>query len=326
MKKYNGVYAPYIVQFINFKRSLGYKFISEEYEYLMFDRFTVKEGATLVGITKSLSDKWSEKRLNESDSTRYIRIELIAQFSAFLCEMGHPSYIPKLPRKKSTYTPYIFSKDELKSFFCSCDRVQMKCKQFDTSISTIPALFRLLYGTGVRLSEALFLQNRDINLENNYFIIKGCKNGKDRIIPFSDTLSDVCRQYYEYRNLHLGKCSGDDYFFITHTGSICPRKTIYNWFRRVLFDAGISHLGKGHGPRIHDFRHTFSVHALVTMAEAGLDLYYSLPILSTYLGHQSLEATDQYVRLTSEMYPNLLRDINGICDYIFPKIKCHETY
>ena len=57
------------------------------------------------------------------------------------------------------------------------------------------------------------------------------------------------------------------------------------------------------------------------MSEAGLDLYYSLPILSKYLGHQSLEATDKYVRLTSDMYPELIKEVNNFCSYIFPEVK-----
>jgi site-specific recombinase XerD len=56
------------------------------------------------------------------------------------------------------------------------------------------------------------------------------------------------------------------------------------------------------------------------MAKSGLDLYYSLPLLSTFLGHKSLSATDQYVRLTAEMYPDMLKDEKSICVYVFPKI------
>jgi hypothetical protein len=55
------------------------------------------------------------------------------------------------------------------------------------------------------------------------------------------------------------------------------------------------------------------------MSKSGLDLYYSLPLLSTFLGHKSLGATDQYVRLTVEMYPDLLKDEKGIGTYVFPK-------
>ena len=56
------------------------------------------------------------------------------------------------------------------------------------------------------------------------------------------------------------------------------------------------------------------------MAGNGIDLYYSLPILSAYLGHQSLEATEKYVRLTAEMYPGLISEVNNICSYAFPDI------
>lgn len=72
--------------------------------------------------------------------------------------------------------------------------------------------------------------------------------------------------------------------------------------------------------RLHDLRHTFAVHSLAKMAEEGMDLYCSLPILSTYLGHQSLRATNNYVRLTSEMYPELIRKIDIIGFDIFPKM------
>lgn len=65
---------------------------------------------------------------------------------------------------------------------------------------------------------------------------------------------------------------------------------------------------------------TSGIFCCLYSAESGLDLYYSLPILSEYLGHQSLEATEKYVRLTSEMYPGLIHDVNSICAYAFPEV------
>ena len=52
-----------------------------------------------------------------------------------------------------------------------------------------------------------------------------------------------------------------------------------------------------------------------------MDLYCSLPILSAFLGHQSLKATDVYVRLTAEMYPELIHKVNTEYLTIFPKIE-----
>ena len=89
--------------------------------------------------------------------------------------------------------------------------------------------------------------------------------------------------------------------------------------------ANIPCIGSNQSPRIHDLRHTFAVTSLANMADAGIDLYVSLPILSNYLGHQSLEATNHYVRLTANMYPDLIKNVDMISLHLFPKIKNYET-
>lgn len=61
------------------------------------------------------------------------------------------------------------------------------------------------------------------------------------------------------------------------------------------------------------------------MADTGVDLYASLPILSNYLGHQSIGATNHYVRLTAHMYPSLINDINITSLNVFPKFNQYEA-
>jgi integrase/recombinase XerD len=60
---------------------------------------------------------------------------------------------------------------------------------------------------------------------------------------------------------------------------------------------------------------------MTQLAKEGKDLYYILPILSTYMGHQSIASTDRYVRMTAEMYPDLLNQTESICSYIFTDTK-----
>ena len=79
----------------------------------------------------------------------------------------------------------------------------------------------------------------------------------------------------------------------------------------------ISILGNRKGPRLHDFRHTMATNSLVQMAHRGLDLYTAMPILSACLGHKSLSATEQYVRLTAEMYPELLGNTSRINAFVY---------
>lgn len=323
MSRYHGIYATLIEQFISFKQNLGYKFIDAIYTYSLFDRFTIEKGVTTISVSKELADEWAIKRPNESDSTRYKRVFYLAQLSAFLNDAGYPSYIPRLPKAyRSTFTPYIFSKIELEAIFIACDKLVETNGNMNSSINVIPALFRVLYGTGIRIGEAVALKNRDVYLEDSYFIIKDSKNGKERMVPLSGSLVQVCKQY---RASLSGIYAAGEYFFVKRNGQKCSSKAVYEWFRKALRNANIPHGGKGKGPRLHDFRHAFSVYSLVSMADAGLDLYYSLPILSTYLGHQSLEATDRYVRLTSEMFPGLLSEVNSICAYVFPEVSRPEA-
>lgn len=323
MIKYTGVYARLLEQYILFKRHLGYKFVDAAYTYALFDRFSIENGEATIGITKELAEKWATKRPNESDSTRYRRVFYLAQFANFLNVSGYPSHVPRLPRTyKTTFTPHIFSKTELHSLFEASDRLGTTCNM-SSCASVAPVLFRVLYGTGIRIGEAVALKDRDANLDEGYFVIRDSKNGQERMVPLSNSLTTVCRRYRESLR---GVVVHGQHFFAAPNGSKCSAKATYEWFRKAIWKAEISHGGRGHGPRLHDLRHTFSVHSLATMAEAGLDLYYSLPILSKYLGHQSLEATDRYVRLTSEMYPNVLSDVNKICAYVFPEVAHHETY
>jgi hypothetical protein len=266
-RKYYSVFGPYIMKFIELKHSLGYKYKDAGYVFASFDRLALEKDVFELEVTKDIAEEYCKQRPNETDKTRYNRIQILSQFTQFLCDLGFESYIPKLPKFTSTYTPYIFP----------------------------------------------------INFHDKYLVLRDTKNNKDRMVPISDSLAIACKEYLMYRNL-FPSIRKENRFFIKPDGSSMNVYNVYKWFRRIIFTANISHGGRGHGPRLHDLRHTFSVHSLAFMSESEMDLYYSLPLLSTYLGHQSLEATDKYVRLTAEMYPDLIKKTSNICSIVFPVI------
>ncbi|MFZ2463993.1 MAG: tyrosine-type recombinase/integrase [Caldibacillus thermoamylovorans] len=313
--EYHGINGDLIKQYITFKRSIGYA-LDNTYTFKMFDRFTIEQGGDFIGLTRELADKWAEKRPNESDVTQYKRVNDIINFSIYLKQLGYDTYIPRqLKSYQSTFTPYIFSKEQLVLFFTACDSIEI---HRNSSIKFIlPVLFRMIYGCGLRVNEALKLKNEDVNLDEGYIIVRETKNGSDRILPLSDSLKEICIQY---KKGYLSKLPTFQYFFTQNNGKKYASDTVYKWFRKILWKAGIPHGGKGIGPRVHDFRHSFSVHSLAKMSRKGLDLYYSLPVLSKYLGHSSLEATDKYVRLTSDMYPELMTEVNVLCSFLFPEV------
>ena len=319
------MYGLYIKQFIEMKRALGYKYSTSAIILSQIDRFAAQREETSKGITKEFATSWGKKRLNESDTYRYDRIRTLANFSSYLRDLGAQSYIPKLPhRPKNNFIPYIFSRIEIDAIFKACDNLRLDIVNLTTDIFCMPTLLRLLYATGIRIGEALALKDDDVNLSDNYLRIKDCKNGKERIIPISGALASVCKEYVRYRNQLPLKEIESGYFFVKLDGSKCGQG-VRSWFKKCMEKANIPCIGSNQSPRIHDLRHTFAVTSLANMADAGIDLYVSLPILSNYLGHQSLEATNHYVRLTANMYPDLIKNVDMICLDVFPKIKNYET-
>jgi integrase len=315
-KHFYGIYASYMKELVELKHGLGFKYSGGEQVLFVLDRFTIERNETAEGITKELADAWCRKRDNESDSYHYKRCFILHSLSSFLCKKGVRSYLPQLPPYRKTFIPYIFSKKEIEGIFSACDNLQDRHKYMGSAIFLMPALIRTLYGTGIRISEALALMNRDVNFQDNYFILRDTKNGTDRLIPFAASLSEVLKEYVSYKNKLPICLSAETPFFVTPRGSFCNRDTIYRRFCKLLLLANIP---KGR-IRLHDLRHTFAVHALAAMTEAGMDLYCSMPVLSTYLGHQSLGATNSYVRLTADMYPELISKVEAICFNVFPKL------
>ena len=149
-----------------------------------------------------------------------------------------------------------------------------------------------------------------------------------RLVPIHSSLLEVLRQYKESRDKMpiQGISAPKSFFFVSTTGKPTHQCSVYNWFNKILKECGIPHLGNKHGPRIHDIRHTCAVHSLIKQIGEGIDIYCALPILSVFLGHKTIKGTEKYVRLTQEMYPEVIKMEQSITSFIFPNNPKIEIY
>jgi integrase/recombinase XerD len=322
MYKFQSIYAKHLIDFVEMKKSLGFKCKTLLVHLRHIDLYAKNEISS--GITREFAERWGTKRTNESDNYRYSRVGILIQFCTYLSNIGIPSYIPKLPPfPKSTFIPYIYTPEEIEKIFSAVDNLRLCDAMMQSAIFSVPTIIRLLYATGIRISEVLSLKDEHVNMDEQYLLITDCKNKKERLIPISTSLTSVCKQYIEQRNrLPILRESG--YFFVKLDGKKCTQLAVTNWFKKCLREASIKKQDRGL-PRVHDLRHTFAVTSLANMADTGVDLYASLPILSNYLGHQSIGATNHYVRLTAHMYPSLINDINITSLNVFPKFNQYEA-
>ena len=297
---YNSIFQQEIRDLIELKRALGFSYEAEAGSLRRIDTFLCRNALSEKYITKELCDLWCKKRTYETVTNQASRISTMRVFCRYLNDIGIPAYIPSkgITKKRTRYDAHIYTDEELQNFFDAVDKGRSVPDSCPYRSDVMPVFFRILYTSGMRVSELRLARIRDVNLEKGYIHVLEAKNHKERLIPIHPLLMLRCRELKE--KIHATS-PDDEYFFMILPGKPMTLGNVYKNFRRYLEQAGISHTGKG--PRIHDFRHTYCVNLLRKWADEGKDLMAYLPYMRTMLGHESFEETAYYLKLTAERFP-----------------------
>jgi integrase/recombinase XerC len=157
---------------------------------------------------------------------------------------------------------------------------------FDSSFCGIrdKLIVALLYGTGIRLSELLYLKDSDFDTKGYLIRVLG-KRQKERIVPYPREINSLLLQYIETRNREIGNLS--EKLLVTEKGRPVYEKLIYRIVTNNL--AKVTSLEK---KSPHVLRHTYATHLLNNGAD--------LNAVKELLGHSSLAATQIYTHTTFE--------------------------
>jgi integrase len=208
--------------------------------------------------------------------------------------------------------PYVFSDEEIRRLFHAIDTQPLS--EGSNRALVDPVLFRVLYATGIRISEALNLTLRDVEPARATLDVRDTKNREHRQVPVTRRLADTLQTY-----IAAAHPDPDPAHHLFHTGNPCrpaDQSTIYNRLRRYLADADIPHFPGG--PHIHSLRHGFAVQNLRRWAADGSDLAVMLPYLSAYMGHADLRGTQYYLQLTADAYPQIAAMVQARFGYVIP--------
>lgn len=178
------------------------------------------------------------------------------------------------PRPRSRQLPMFLSKDEVRSILAATGNLKHQ------------ALLSVIYGSGLRVSEAVRLRVEHIESERMLLRIEQGKGRKDRYTILSEKSLILLRQYW--RTYQPGKWL----FFAADKNQPMPVATAQKIYMRAKEKAGVT---RGRG--IHTLRHCFASHAL----EQGVDLF----IIKRWLGHTSIKTTCIYLHASPEMLRNL---------------------
>lgn len=293
-----------IKRFLAHKRAVGFAYCREE--------FFLKEIAGLAGSRQEvfLSEDLVREYLSDwSEAGRPNRLTITRVLAQFLAIEEPRTFVPP-PRflgiRRSRPVIRVLSQEEARRFLAACD-VLSEARARPLGLVHSMALRTLLL-TGLRRRELLSLRDEDVDLSEAVVTIRRGKFGKSRFVPLAPDLVQRLCGYREAVSRAIAPLRPTSVFFPRPQGPLPIACTsLYRSFRQTLELAGINHLGRGHGPRLHDLRHSFAALRLLRWYQTGADLSVKLPLLATYLGHVGLKSTQVYLHLTEDFVGELTK-------------------
>ncbi len=291
--------ADAVQEYVTYKQALGMSYKSRALKLHAFarfvgpihlDRVTPEVVRNFLNACGTVTGEWFNKF---STLNAFFRFAIARGYAK---ENPLPRTKPKSPRQ---FRPYIYSVEEVKRMI----RV-VECRhrgRWHLEPRTIRTLLLLLYGTGLRIGEAIGLQHRDVDFRQQILTIRETKFYKSRFVPLSSDLTDILQDHF--RKQWGGHTSTPESSFLaTYDGRPVTHLTAELAFKRIRYEAGVERTDGFHfQPRLHDFRHTFAVRRLIAWYREGKNVQRLLPHLATYLGHVSVRETSRYLTMTREL-------------------------
>ena len=210
-----------------------------------------------------------EKKLNERSVNYY---NSIIRF-IYDVVLDYPINQKQIPMyKKKRRLPKILSSKELDVFFNACEDYRYK------------TVFMLIYGSGLRISEATNLRIEDIDSENMRLFVRNGKGERQRYTVLPERSLEMLRKCYKiYKPNHP-----DGYMFLNRAGNPLKVERLRVFFRRYRRKAGISE-----DFIVHSLRHSFAT----KLVEEGVPLVQ----VKELLGHSCIRSTMTYVHVATNM-------------------------
>lgn len=275
-------------------------------------------------LNQVMIDTWCTKRDTEKNISHASRTLAVNAFLRYMNGRGEGPFEYTLHGEiEKSPEPVLFDYEEVKNFFRAVDELEYKenCylpyPRFQSKLKCMiaPAIFRLIYSTGMRPNEARWLDCKDVDLERKVIYIRKSKGYHERIIALHESTAMMLRQYNELMSKEM---PGRKVFFPNdkdHYRDSYYIRTIFNrcWYKynKKTSDRNVV---------VYSFRHNYAVQNILSWKHTGYDFDMNLLALCKSMGHQRPESTLYYFHLVPQL-ADMLEDIEGdsICE-ILPDI------
>jgi len=297
---FHSVLAPDLRRYIALKQVLGRSFDTSCRIFFHLDRFLCGLGKA-TDLTQETFQKWYQTLESLSPNTRLVRMRAVRHFCLYRRRTVPDCFVPdptQFPKACPVVRPYIFSNQDVAKLLDHCDDLSgSPLRRATTRLAIV-----LLYTTGLRRGELLRLTLQDYNPQAQTLLIRPSKFHKSRLLPLPSDLVKEVERFLLVRHTARPSLSSKAPLFWSPCGhglAYSANQVAKNL--HVLFDCAGIRKRDGRPPRVHDFRHSLAVNALIRWYQAGIDVQAKLPLLATWLGHVSILSTYHYLHFVESL-------------------------
>jgi integrase len=291
-----------MMRYVQLHHAAGFKFRTQHQMLTSFVVFAEQHGDEFVRVDRAI--EWAARAPSAAQ-----RCKLLLEVRRFALAMRPEDGRYEVPAADALGRAshrrrivHIYTPDEI-------FRLVQAASQLGPTGSIRPRMYATLFGllaaTGLRISEALALQIKDVTADG--LVVRQTKFKKSRLVPLHETAQRALDAYIAVR---AGVGALDGSLFVSVCGRAPAHSTVVAVFLELARSIGLRGAPGQRGPRIHDLRHTFAVRALEQCPHDADAVARHLVALSTYLGHVHATCTYWYLQAT----PFLMEQIADVSE------------
>lgn len=282
--------------YIAFKQALGFDFASEAQRLRSY-----LESTASGELSQESALAWACGGVGHPRSYQIQRYETVRRFSEFAHALDRsvPALQPGLLGKTGDrVVPFIYSKEDTAILMNSARSLRSPDGLRGESMAF---LIGIMSSCGLRVSEALGLEDSDLDETEGALVVRNSKFGSSRTIALMPDVVDAVKRYQALRN-GIVRNPKTRQMIVTTGGRSLSQDSAEGMFSEIRWTLlGRGETFSGRMPRLHDARHSFAVATILRWHEDGEDANALIPYLSAYLGHKKLSDTYWYLTGVPEL-------------------------
>lgn len=298
---FESILSDNIRRFLAYKRALGCRFDVEETALKLLDRYLVLEHiSSLEQITPGVLNNFLASRPRKQPRSYNHLLSTIRRLFNWLVVQGVLTHSPLQARTRRVTAqrrPFIFDREAARKLLAAAENLEDNYRA-PLRGKTYLTIFALLYGLGLRVSEASRLSIEDVDFTRRLLVVRETKFYKSRLVPFGPRIENLLKDFIRARD--ASHSSDAPLFSFTRERAITPER-ISQVFHALVLQLELTVPAGTSPPRLHDLRHSFAVGTLLRWYRSGGDPQSGLLRLATFLGHVDPNSTATYLTISDAL-------------------------